>query len=90
MYELRKRQRLRGMAGVINNIRLGGRSNNNSEVNATQADVERESRIEYLHAALQAAIETDERHVLFDRFKSEIASRSPAQIERLERERGLR
>jgi len=52
-------------------------------------DAEREQRIEHLRLELLAAIETDERHSLWKRFKAEIGRRSQAAIARLERDRGL-
>lgn len=52
-------------------------------------DEEREARIEQLGAAMVLASDLAERARLWRRLKDEIAARSPAQIKRMELDRGL-
>lgn len=53
-------------------------------------DEEREARIEHLGAAMVLAADLTERARLWRRLKDEIAARSPAQVRKMEQERGLR
>lgn len=52
-------------------------------------DAAREGRIDRLSLELLAAAVPDDRRRIFAELRAEIAARSPAAIERLERERGL-
>ncbi|KAA1012993.1 hypothetical protein FVF58_09380 [Paraburkholderia panacisoli] len=53
-------------------------------------DEERESRIEQLGAAMVLATDLTERARLWRRLKDEIAARSPAQVVKMEAQKGLR
>jgi hypothetical protein len=52
-------------------------------------DEEREARIEQLGAAMVLSSDLTERARLWRRLKDEIAARSPAQIRRMELDKGL-
>lgn len=52
-------------------------------------DAEREARIEQLGAAMVLAQDLTERARLWRRLKDEIKARSPAQIKRMESDKGL-
>lgn len=70
---------------------LGGHANPTSRAKSEQRrlDVEREQRIDELRLELLSATTPDARRAAWNALRNEIATRSPAQIARMERARGL-
>jgi hypothetical protein len=88
--QMRRRPHL---VGASENVQLGGEYDKKctpaDAAGQDRLDAERESLIDGLRLEFLGAATSDERHSLWSRMKAEIASRSPAQVQRLERERGL-
>ena len=80
------------LAGFEQNMCLGGHDQNTPKVaeSQDQIDAKREQRIDLLRLRLLGATGADERRVVWNELRAEIAARSPAQVERIERARGLR
>ena len=85
---IRQRQHV---AGVIKSYCLGGQANPTSEsrIEQDRLDAEREARIDRLSLTLCGAADPDNRRRIWNELKAEIASRSTAQVKRMERAIGL-